>query len=280
MLLTPFVIATTNLDFRLDVEENGFYPNEKILLNVTIINRDTRISAKDSILIIYIGTRIYTYDLGDLKPGDKFQKEILLPEFPAGTHNIKGEINYTGIMDERFIDVSYGSFEVLFPSIERYPRNVYVSGYDFPEKILGGKSYDASLTITNDGDIDADLLIEFGSLDEFFVEKTKVGSGESTTIKMIVKFENSGVSLLETRVYALVNGEKYLINYRGKKTYVQAERKAKFVFDKIELIDENDNQINKNDIVKFKVFIKNDGDTATDVKGELSYNLQKIIISD
>src|SRR3989344_5147393 len=124
ILLIPITKATVNLDFRLDVEEKGFYPNEKIPLNVTIVNRDTTFMAKDADLTINIGDRFYTFDLGNLEPGEKFQKEIILPEFPAGTHSIKGEINYTGILDERFVEVSYGSFEVLFPPIERYPRNV------------------------------------------------------------------------------------------------------------------------------------------------------------
>ena len=56
-----------------------------------------------------------------------------------------------------------------------------------------------------------------------------------------------------------INGEKYLLNYRGKKTYVQAERKAQLVFDRIELIGEGGNEINQEDTVKFKVLIKNNG---------------------
>lgn len=280
ILLVPIVTATTNLDFRLDVEERGFYPNEKVPLNVIVVNRDATFAARDAELTVSIGDRFYTFDLGDLKPTETFQKEIILPEFPAGTHSIKGEINYTGILDERFLEVSYGSFEVLFPPIERYPRNVYVSGYDLPEKIISGKEYEVSITITNDGEVSADLLVEFGSIDEFFEEKTQLNPGESTTVKMKVKFENGGVSLIEARAYALINGEKYLLNYRGKKTYVQTERKAKLIFDKIELVGEGDNKINQEDKVKFKVFIKNEGDTATDVKGELSSNIEKINIID
>src|SRR3989344_723118 len=280
LLLSSIVSATTNLDFRLDVEEKGFYPNEKVPLNVSVVNRDATFVAKDAELTINIGDRIYIFDLGDLKPSETFQQEIILPEFPAGTHSIKGEINYTGILDERFIEVSYGSFEVLFPLIERYPRNVYVSAYDLPEKIVGGKEYNISITITNDGEVSADLLIEFGSIDEFFEEKTKLEPGESTTVKMKVKFDNPGVSLIEARAYALISGEKYLLNYRGKKTYVQGEREAKLIFDRIELINEGDNKINQEDSVKFKVFIKNDGDTATDVKGELFSNIENLNILD
>ncbi len=280
ILLIPVVPATTNLDFRLDVEEKGFYPNEKIPLSVTVVNRDTAFAAKDAELTVNIGDRFYTYDLGDLKPGETFEKEIMLPEFPAGTHSIRGEINYTGILDERFVEISYGSFEVLFPPIERYPRNVYVSAYDLPEKIIGGKSYDVSITITNDGEVDANLLIEFGSIDEFESKETTLALGESTTVKLTVKFDIGGVSLIEARAYAVINGEKYLLNYRGKKTFVQSERLAKLSFDRIELVGENDNEINQKDTAKFKVFIKNTGETATDVKGELLSSVERINIID
>lgn len=279
LLVITTVSATTNLDFRLDVEERGFYPNEKIPLNVSVTNRDT-FMAKNAELTVLIADRFYKFDLGDLKPSETFQKEITLPEFPAGTHTIKGDINYTGILDERFTEVTYGSFEVLFPPIKRYPRNVYVSDYTLPEKILGGKPYDVSITIKNDGDIDADLLIEFGSIEQFFTENRTLKSHESTTVKMAVQFNEFGVSLIEARAYALINGEKYLLNYRGQNTYVQPEKKAKLNFDRIELVNEEDNEVNQEDSVKFKVFIKNEGDTATNVNGELSSQQEKINVLD
>jgi hypothetical protein len=280
MMILPVVSATTNLDFRLDVEEKLFYPNEKIPLNISVINRDSAFSARDAILTVNIGDRFYTYELNDLNPGYAFEKEIILPEFPAGTQNIKGEINYTGLLDEKFIETSYGSFEVLFPPIERYPRNVFVSNYELPEKILNNKEYDVSITITNDGDVDTDLLVEFGSLDEFFEENTKLSSGKSTTVNMKVKFENPGISLIEARAYAIVNGEKYLLNYRGQKTFVQSEKIAKLIFNGIELVKEGDNKINQKDTVQLKILIKNEGDTATDVKGELSSYIEGITVSD
>lgn len=279
-LLLLTVSATANLDFRLDTPDKLFYPNDNIPLNVTIVNRDATFSAKDAQLTVNIGTRFYTFDLGTLKPGATFQKEIMLPEFPAGTHSIKGVINYTGILDEKFIEESYGSFEVLFPIIERYPRNVYVSNYNLLEKIMSGKPYDVGITIVNDGEINADLLIEFGSINEFFTEKTALKPQETTTVKMTVNFNSSGISLIEARAYALINGEKYLLNYRGRGTYVQDERTAKLSFDKVELVDEADNAINQDDKVRFKILIKNDGDAAADVKGELSSSVDGLTILD
>src|SRR3989344_6543625 len=95
LLLSSVVSATINLDFRLDVEEKGFYPNEKILLLVTVVNRDTSFSAKDAVLTINVGQRFYTFDVGTLKKGKSFTQEIELPEFNPGTHSIEGWFNYT-----------------------------------------------------------------------------------------------------------------------------------------------------------------------------------------
>jgi len=271
------VSATTNLDFRLDVSKKTYYPNEKIPLNITVINRD-EFSANEATLTVKIADRFYNFDLGNIAPGDIFNKEITLPEFPPGTQNIEGEVNYTDFMGERSIEVSYGSFEVLFPPIERYPRNIFVSDYSLPDKVIAGKSYDVSATIKNDGDVDANLLIEFGYLDEFFSENAALNAGQSKTVTKNVKFNNPGVSLIEARVYAIINGEKYLLNYRGKGTYAQEERVAKLSFDKLELVEESDNQINQDDKVNLKVFIKNNGDVATSIMGYLSSNISGLTI--
>ena len=234
LLILPVVFSVTNLDFRLDVEEKGFYPNEEVPLDVTIVNRDSTFGAKDAELTITVGQRSYHFNIGDLNPGGTFNKQIKLPSFPAGTHTIKGEINYIGIFDERFLETSYGSFEVLFPPIERYPRNVYVSSYDFPENAILGESYKVSVTVTNDGDVDADILIEFGSINEFESKETRVAAGESITTTLNVKFNQAGISFIETRVYALIEGEKYLLNYGGKENYVTEKQKPQIPVDIIE----------------------------------------------
>lgn len=276
ILLIP-TISASNLDFRLDTPDKLFYPNEKIPLNISLINRDTT-SIKTATLTVISGTRTYTYDIEILKPSETFQKEITLPEFPAGTQNLKGILNYTGFLDEKFVEETYGSFEVLFPKIERYPRNIYVSNYDLPEKILSGKEYEVSITIKNDGDVSANLLIEFGSTDKFFTKETKLNPQESTTVKMNVKFDDAGISLLEARAYALINGDKYLLNYRGKGTFVQEERKAILKLNKIELVNEGDNAINQEDKVKLKIYLTNDGETATNIKTELISTIDKLNI--
>ncbi len=278
--MMPLLFAKTNLDFRLDVERKGFYPNEKIPLDITVVNRDTVFSAKEAKLAIQAGERSYIFELGDLRPGSSFKKEIVLPEFPAGTQILKGNITYSGTLEEKFLEVTYGSFEVLYPPIERYPRNVYVSDYNIPEKIIGGKTYDTSVTVTNDGEVKANILIEVGTTDESESSETTLEPGQSTTVKLMVKFDNPGISPIEARVYALINGEKYLLNYRGKGVFIHPESKAKLGFDRVELVEESDNKINQNDKVKFKVFIKNEGSTATDVNGYLSSSMEQISILD
>ncbi len=269
LVCLPLVSATTNLDFRLDANQKAYYPNESISLNVSVINRDMNSVAKDAVMTIHVGDRDFYFSIGNLHPSESIQEYISLPEFPPGTHSVRGELNYTGILDEKFTEVTYGSFEVLYPPIQRFPRNVYISDYQIPEKIIEGKEYGVNITIENDGDVSADLVIEFGSVDSFYEEKTTLNPKQSTTVHMNVKFDNLGISLIEARVYAIIDGEKYLLNYNGKKTYTQTERKAKLVFDRVELFNEDDNLINKNDNVKLKIYVRNQGDTATYVTGEL-----------
>jgi len=157
---------------------------------------------------------------------------------------------------------------------------VYVSEYSIPEKILGGQQYELSATIKNDGEIDATLLLEFGSIDEFKSEEIILPAGQSTTLKQTVKFNNPGVQFIEVRTYAIIGGEKYLLNYAGKGTYVQTERKAKLSFDRLEFADEPDDKINQYDKVKLRIYIRNEGDTATNVKGKLSSGIENLSVSD
>ena len=277
LCLTVSVSALNNLEFRLDVPQKGYYPNEKIPLNISLINRDTY-TAKNISIILNAGNRTYSYDVGDLKPSEQFQKQIMLPEFPAGTHTITGEANYTGLLDEQFTALTYGSFEVLFPPIQRYPRNIYSYNYELSDKLLAGKTYTVKFDIKNDGSADANLFVEFGSMDEYSSETIQLNNGDSKTITMSVNFNNSGISIVEVRIYALIDGQKYLLNYNGKKTYIQEERLANISVDKVEFTKKSNTLFSK-DKTGLKIYLKNSGSPATDVAGELSSGDSKIVIS-
>lgn len=263
--------AQVNLNFTFNIEEKIYYPNDELEVEVIVDNQDLTFTAKDAKLRIEIEDRFYDFKLGDMKAGTMFTKKITLPEFPPGTHTIKGSLNYSGIFEERFIEETFNSFEVAFPPIERYPRNVNVIGFNLPEKLEAGKSYDVSIIVKNEGTVGGNMIIEVASLDEFVDEEAFIGPGETKTIDMTINFKNTEVSLIEARVFALINGKRYLLVYSGKRAYIVPERKAKLVFDKVELVDEPDNEINSNDEVKMKVYLSNIGNyPATSVVGNLS----------
>lgn len=262
--------AQVNLDFTINIEDKIYFPNEKVKVEVSVINRDVSFAAKNAILTLTIADREYSFKLGDVSAGQTFSKEITLPEFPPGTHTIKGVLNYTGIFDETFTIETYNSFEVRFPEIERYPRNVNVIGFNLPDKMIAGKTYDVSVVVKNEGTVGGSMIIEVASLEEFVDEETFLGPGESKTINLKVNFKNTEVSLIEARVYALINGVRYLLVYSGKKAYLEPERIAKLSVDRVEFVDEPDDQINQNDEVKLNIFIKNTGNyPASSVLGIL-----------
>ena len=272
--------AQVNLDFTINIDDKIYFPNEKVKVDVIVVNRDVSFAAKNAVLTLTIADREYSFKLGDISAGQNFSKEITLPEFPPGTHTIKGVLSYTGIFDETFTIETYNSFEVRFPEVERYPRNVNVIGFNLPDKLIAGKTYDVSVVVKNEGIIGGNMIIEVASLEEFVDEETFLGPGESKTINLKINFKNTEVSLIEARVYALINGIRYLLVYSGKKAYLEPERVAKLLVDRLELIDESDNQINQNDEVKLKIFLKNTGNyPASSVKGKLKSSSDEIEIS-
>ena len=282
ILLTtlPLAMANTNLEFNIDTPDKLLYPDQDLTIPISITNKDSTFYATGGHLTINIGERTYTYAVDDLLIGDEYLTNLKLPAFPPGTHTLKGMFVYEGMLGETFTKDMYASFEVLFPPIERFPRNVFVADYDLPEKIIEGKSYDVSATIMNDGEVSADLLVEFGSIDEFVTVEFNLKPGESKKIEERIKFAGAGVNLIEVRAYALIDGKKYLLNYRGKNVFTEIKKEAKLLFDRLELVQEVDERINQDDIVEFKIILKNDGDTATEVKTSLTSNNDKIILTD
>jgi hypothetical protein len=278
ILIASVVLALLNLDFTINVEDRIYYPNESIDVNISVINRDT-FTAKDTKLTLNIGKRFYNFDLGDIKSDDKFVEKIVLPQFPPGTHTLRGVINYSGLFEERFLLETYASFEVRFPEIERFPRNVNVVSFELPEKLIAGKIYNATIIIRNDGEVAGNLLIEVGSLNESVSEEVTLSPGESKTLTLNVLFYNVGITLIEARVYAIVEGEKYLLTYSGKKAFIQEEKLAKLSFDKLEFIDKK--ELRQNDEADIQIFLKNTGKyAASNVTATLDSDYEEIKIID
>jgi len=147
--------------------------------------------------------------------------------------------------------------------------------------MIAGKTYDVSIVVKNEGTVGGDMIIEVASLEEFADEKVFLGPEESKIINLKVNFKNTEVTLIEARVYALINGQRYLLVYSGKKAYLEPERVAKLSFDRIELVNEVDNQINQNDEVNLNIFIKNTGNyPATSASGLLKSPSGDIEISE
>lgn len=278
LLLATAVLALINLDFTIGVEDKVYYPNETIDVEVSVVNRDS-FTAKDTILMLYIEQRTFEFKLGDMKSYDMFTKTITLPEFPPSTHNIRGVLNYSGIFDERFTLETYGSFEVKFPEVERFPRNVNIMNFEVPEKIYGGKEYEVKVTISNDGDVRGDLIVELAFMDETVSEKTTLEPGKSRTVGITPEFSNTGVSIIEARVYAVVDGIRYLLAYKGKEVFVQEEKLAKLTVDKIGFVGKD--RVRQNDEGELKVYLRNIGGYgASNVKGILTSSTSEISVID
>jgi len=278
LVLATIVLALINLDFTINVEDKIYYPNETIDIEVSVINRDS-FTAKDAVLMLYIEQRTFKFKLGDLKSYDTFTKTITLPEFPPSTHNIRGALNYSGIFEERFTLETYGSFEVRFPEVQRFPRNVNIVNFEVPEKIYGGKEYTIEVTVSNDGDVGGDLIVELAFMEETVSERLTLGAGESTTLSLTPKFSNTGVSLMEARVYALVDDIRYLLTYSGKEVFVQEEKIAKLSLGRVEVVDKEN--IRQNDEAKLKIYLQNTGSySANEVKGSLTSSNSEIEVID
>jgi hypothetical protein len=280
LVFIQVVLANLNIDFRITLPKTSFYPNESIPINFSIINREVTFAARNLSSTLIIGQKTYVFKLDDLVASQSTIKSITLPEQAPGTYTIHGVLNYTGYFGEvTTIDI-YNSFEVKFPEIARLPRNIYIKSFDIPENITAGKSYNISVIVANDGAITGDLLVEVESLDVNVSKEIRLEPNQIQTVKLNVLFYNPGISLAEAKVYAIVNNIRYLINYASKNVYVTEEKIAKLEFDKLELIDEADNEINQNDVVKLKIYVKNTGKyVAYDVKGVLSSSFSKISVT-
>ncbi len=277
-VLVKVVLGALNLGFEIKLSKPTYYPNETIPLNVTIINRELTFSANNLNLTLFVGKRTYSFDLGNLKAGQSITKSLVLPEQPAGSYLVRGVLTYTGYFGETTALENYNNIEVKFPELKRLPRNIYISNFSLPENIEQGKSYEATVIVTNNDTITGDLAIIVESLGSNATKEVKLEPTQTEAVKLNITFLNAGLSTAEARVYGLVDDVKYLLNYLSKSIFVKEVKQAKLFFDKVELYDESDNEINQNDDVKIKIYIKNIGEApAYNVKGILSSNEPSVI---
>jgi len=270
-------VFALNLEFTIGVPDKIFYPNETIPVNISIINREMSFSARNVTLGVYIGERSFLYELNDIKASNSILEEITLPEFPPGNYVIKGQLNYTDFFDERETLETYNSFHVRFPEMERLPRNIIIKSFSIPKNITTGNSYPISIIVSNEGNITGNLIVAVESLGVNESKQIRLEPKESDTVTIDIIFYNSGISNVEARVYAIVNDVKYLLSFDTKTIFVKESKIANLLFNNIELVDEPDNKINQDDIVKLKISLLNKGTwLASNVKGELSSSLPEI----
>jgi len=280
--LAGIVIAALNLEFTISLPKNYFFPNETIPITVNVINREVTYSARNLTLSIIVGQRTFNFNLGDLSASQSILKNITLPELPSGTYVIRGILNYTGYFGEAITVETYNSFDVKFPEIKLLPRNIFIKSFEVPDSVTQDKPYQALITVINNGTIPADLIASVNSVDSNISKTFHLDPGQTQTITLDVTSKNAGITVLEGRVYAVVDNVNYLMNYIVKNVFVLENKVAKISYDRVEFVDEPDGQINQNDEVKLTIYLRNEGNSAaSDTKGTLSsseINITKSIV--
>ncbi len=280
LILPISVIAITNLDFRIEVEDKIYFPNETIPVNISVQNRDVSFDANDVVVSIKIGKRTFDYEFGDIKSQKSVIEDLTLPEYPPGDYVIKGELNFTDFFGEIDTIEMFNSFHVRFPEIERLPRNIIIKDFIISEEIIAGETHSVSIKVSNEGTVGGDLLIELSSMEVSKSKKIHLDAGETGTVNLDVEFYNPGVSKVEGRVFGLVDDEKYLLAYDVTDVFIKESNVAKLSFEKIEPVNEADKQINQNDVVKLKIYLKNSGNwMASNVNGVLSSSISGLEVT-
>lgn len=263
VILTFVSVYAISIEFLISVPDKIFYPNETIPINVSVSNKDVSGIIRNGNLTVNISKRTYIYNLGNIEPSDSVIKNIELPEFPPGDYIIHGVLEYTGFFDENAMLETFNSFHVRFPEIERLPRNIVIKGFEVTSDIIEGETHSVSVEVANEGQVTGNLIIKIEGLGVSGSKATTLSSGQTENVAIDVEFYNSGISVIEARVYAIVDDVEYLLSFDTKSVFVKSADKANIVFDSLELIEEADNQINQNDEVRIKIGLKNTGSTMT-----------------
>lgn len=280
ILVLPTLILALNIEFLINVPDRIFYPNETIPINISLTNKEVSAIVRDANLTVNISKRTYTYELGDIEASDSIVKDIVLPEFPPGDYVIHGVLKYIGFFDEEATLETFNSFHVRFPEIERFPRNIVIKGFEITSDITEGETYTATVEVSNEGEVTGNLIIKLEGLGASASKTATLSPGQTEMVNVDIKFYNPGISVIEARVYAMIDGKEYLLSFDTKDVFVKASKKANIEFDSIELVDEPDNEINEDDEVKIKINLKNMGNTmASGVRATLVSSIQGIEIT-
>lgn len=278
LLILPMV-HSSEVEFQIKVESRYYQPYEEVPLNVTFTSYERE--PKNVTLVVEVGGRKFKYDFYEVRPNKEIKKTIVLPQQTPGRHVVKGRIYYSDNLGNTITESAADDIEVLFPKeIKSYPKRVVVASFEPPQTIYGGKSYIVKSRIDNAGDLEAKILVELGSYDEFQSREIVLKPGESETIDLNMTFYSTGLSFLESRIFYIEGEHKYLVNYFAKESVVTDEKIADITFDHLEPYLESNMEINQNDEVKLRVHLLNRGKfPAFGVIGYLTGNVKGLTLT-
>lgn len=271
-----------NVLVSLQIPKKIFLSNETIPLSIEVINKEEVFKVKNASLQIIIGrgerARIYFFEIGDLRAKEKWERNLTLPEFPPGNYLIHGTLTYLGYFDEIVIEDVFTSFNVRFPEVKLIP-NVIIKNFTLPVRIFENEEKEAKVVIENIGGVEGEVIVKISSMELETNKTLLLLPGEKEEIIFPIKFPTEGVKQVEVRVYAKVDGNIFLLDYRSKKLYVEKRLRAQLIVEKVEVVDELDGVINSIDRVKIAVYLKNIGNlVAGNIKSILSSTHPRIKI--
>lgn len=225
ILVVPFA-TSVNLQTNAETPDRVLYPNETVGVNLSIENLDSR-AAENTSILLEVGEREFEYDAGDIEPGEEFNRNLELPEYPAGSYQAKLTLNYTGFLGERFTETTRSGFKVRFPDFVRIPRQVYIQDLNVPDNVTAGDEKPVHAVINNDGDMEGDFTAAVVSKDSRTEKEFELSPENRKNVSINPTFYSPGVSFAETRLYADIKGDLFLLDYLSEQVFVQESRIAR-----------------------------------------------------
>ena len=225
ILIIPLA-TSVNLQTNAETPDRVLYPNETVNVNLSVDNLDTR-AAENTSILLEVGEREFEYDAGDIEPGEEYNRTLELPEYPAGSYQAKATLNYTGFLGERFTETTRSGFKVRFPDFVRIPRQVYIQDLDIPDNVTAGEEKTVNAIINHDGDIEGDFTAAVVSKDSETEKEFELSPGSQRNLTVNPTFYAPGVSFAETRLYANLNGDLFLLDYLSEQVFVEESRVAR-----------------------------------------------------